>query len=242
MRRLWQSTMIRLARMDGLTRFVQSWRATSSLARRYVAGRSVDAAVQRARRLFDDKGLRASLFYLGEYVTDPQVIKQTLAQKIAASESLAGAGLDVHVSVDTTQIGQMIDAGVTRQNAAHIVQGLRNTLQDNSPVAHRVNVLMFDMEDATVIDDTIAHHDGLADQGDAVALTMQAYHKRTEAHLTRQHTARRKGAFGQRGICRRRRHRLHHPREHQGQLPPLGGSDVFALSARHGLLSDHRHP
>jgi len=186
MRRLWQSMMISLARRDGLTRFVQSWRATSGLTRRFVAGRTVETAAQRARQLFDDKGLRASLFYLGEYVTDPGVIAQTLTQKIAASAALVQAGLDVHVSVDSTQIGQMIDTGVTRENAARIVRGFKNNQQGGTVDAARVNVLMFDMEDASVIDDTIALHDGFASQGDRVALTLQAYLKRTEVDLQRQ--------------------------------------------------------
>lgn len=186
MRRLWQSTLIRLARRDGLTRFVQAWRATSALAQRYVAGRTAEGAAQRARQLFDEKGLRASLFYLGEYVTDLDVIRHTIDQKMVVSSALAQAELDVHVSVDSTQIGQLIAAEVTRKNAAEIVRGFNNVLNESGACADRVNVLMFDMEDASVIDDTVALHDGLADRGEQVGLTLQAYLKRTEADLKRQ--------------------------------------------------------
>lgn len=185
MRRMWQVMMIALARMDGLTRFVQSWRATSGLARRYVAGETAPQACARAVQLLERSGLRASLFFLGEYVTDPKVIAETVVQKIEVGQALAHAGLDVHVSVDSTQIGQMIDADTAQKNAATIAAGLAVAMQGQSPQEH-VAVLMFDMEDASVIDDTIALHDGLADQGLPVALTLQAYLKRTECDLKRQ--------------------------------------------------------
>lgn len=184
MRRIWQATMIALARRDALTDFMQSWRATSNLSRRYVAGTTVEDAVSRAQALWQDQSLRASLFYLGEYVTDPAVIAETVKQKIAVGEALAAADLDVHVSVDSTQIGQMIDAASARDNAERIATGLRSVLKAQSP--ERIAALMFDMEDASVVDDTIALHDRLADQGLPVALTLQAYLKRTESDLRRQ--------------------------------------------------------
>ncbi|MBL4614696.1 MAG: hypothetical protein JKY27_07480 [Magnetovibrio sp.] len=115
MRRIWQALMIGLARRDGLTRFIQSWRATSNLAKRYVAGQTTAQATQRALQLRDSTGLRASLFFLGEYVTDPDIIAQTVVRKIEAGAALAAAGLDVHVLVDSTQIGQMIDAATAKK-------------------------------------------------------------------------------------------------------------------------------
>ncbi|MBL4614697.1 MAG: proline dehydrogenase family protein [Magnetovibrio sp.] len=57
---------------------------------------------------------------------------------------------------------------------------------NNQSSPDHLAVLMFDMEDASVIDDTIALHDGLADQNLPVALTLQAYLKRSEADLKRQ--------------------------------------------------------
>lgn len=186
MRRIWQATMIALARHDGLTRFMQSWRASSNLAGRYVAGKTPDDAVVRARRLMEDSNLRASLFYLGEYVTDPQIVAETVLRKIEVAEAAVKAGLDVHVSVDSTQIGHMISAESARDNASKIASGFSAALKDAGPRNGHVDALMFDMEDASVIDDTIALHDGLADQGLPVALTLQAYLKRTEADLKRQ--------------------------------------------------------
>lgn len=185
MRRIWQALMIWIARRNGLTRIIQSWRATSNLSRRYVAGESPAEAVVRAVVMMERSGLRASLFFLGKYVTDPDIIAQTVVRKIEIGEALAKAGLDVHVSLDSTQIGQIIDAKTAQKNAALIAAGLKRALQDQTVEGH-VSVLMFDMEDDSVIDDTIALHDGLADQGLPVALTLQAYLKRTEADLKRQ--------------------------------------------------------
>lgn len=185
MRRVWQSAMIGLARMERLKRAVQSWRATSALAERYVAGRDASDAIRRAEALRADLGLRVSAFYLGEYVTDPDVIAETVTRKREVAEMLARTGLDVHVSVDSTQIGQIVDARDTMENATAIAEAMRGALAGRERPGH-LDALMFDMEDATVIDDTIALHDTLQDKGYPVALTLQAYLKRTAADLGRQ--------------------------------------------------------
>lgn len=95
------------------------------------------------------------------------------------AQSLARADFDVHVSVDPTQIGQSLDPGLARENALRIAEEIRTAAGDRSGI----RCLMFDMEDASVIDATIALHDGLKQQGFPVALTLQAYLRRTTADM-----------------------------------------------------------
>jgi len=72
--------MIALARSPRVTRWMQANRATAALARRFVGGASAEQAIETAKRLWQ-AGLKASLYYLGEYVADPTLIEETVRQK-----------------------------------------------------------------------------------------------------------------------------------------------------------------
>jgi proline dehydrogenase len=67
MRKIWQAVMINLARSASITRVMQSWSATSRLAKRYVAGTDSAAACDTALAM-KERSIRASLFYMGEYL------------------------------------------------------------------------------------------------------------------------------------------------------------------------------
>ena len=106
--KVWQRWMIALARSPGVTRWMQGNRATAALARRFVGGGDVAAAIAVAREL-EQAGFNTSLYYLGEYVEDPQVVAENGRQKMAAADQLAAARLQIHISVDSTQLGYAID-------------------------------------------------------------------------------------------------------------------------------------
>ncbi len=86
MRKIWQAAMIALARSSSVTRFMQSWSATSRLAKRYVAGAvssvACETAVDMRRR-----SIRASLFYMGEYLDDEVNVAINTKQKIEIAEN-----------------------------------------------------------------------------------------------------------------------------------------------------------
>ena len=182
LRRVWQCGMIALARSARVTRFMQENRATSFLRRRYVAGESHLEGCARAMSLMQEDGIRASLFFAGEYVKDPELVLQTVRQKQAVAAALGAQGLDVHVSVDPTQIGQMISPDLVEEQALRLAEGIAAL----TGAGQGVHCLMLDMEDASLNDPTIALHDRLQDRGLPVALTLQAYLHRSEADLARQ--------------------------------------------------------
>ncbi len=174
-RRMWQRAMIGLARSHRMTCFMQQSRATSFLSRRFVAGGTPADAVDYAQNLLAEHGIRSSLFYLGEYVDDRGKVSENLRNKLDVATLLAGSGLDLHISVDPTQIGYQVDPALSYANAESIAARIR------AGIGNRVGAhcLMFDMEDAAVVDPTIALHDHLHAQGYPVALTLQAYLRRT---------------------------------------------------------------
>jgi proline dehydrogenase len=182
LRRAWQSTMIHLARSSGMTGFMQRNRATSLMARKFVAGTSAEAAVKLAAQLQSLQGIRSSLYYLGEYVNRPDLVAENVAEKLVVIQLLAHTALDVHVSVDPTQIGQSVDGALARNNALRIAERLRRAAGERPGV----HCMMFDMEDASLVDATIALHDELKRIHFPVALTLQAYLKRTAADLQAQ--------------------------------------------------------
>jgi proline dehydrogenase len=109
---------------------------------------------------------------------------------------LAASPLDLHVSVDPTQIGQMLDPALARRNAFAVAKAIAAAPSEPP----RVRAMMLDMEDLSFTDATIALHDELRAAGLPVALTLQAYLRRTEADLSRQiargaHVRLVKGAF-----------------------------------------------
>lgn len=169
--KLWQSWMIALARSPRVTRWMQANRATAGLARHFIGGLDAEQAVGTARRL-RQAGFRASLYYLGEYVADPAVIAETVRQKKLAIMLLKDAGLQVHLSVDPTQIGYGYDDALGERNAIDIGRSIQQSSGEEP-------VLMLDMEDAGYVTRTLELRDRLAAEGIPVAQTLQAYLKRT---------------------------------------------------------------
>jgi proline dehydrogenase len=178
-RRLWQTIMISLARSPRVKAWAQSSRAGTTLATRYVAGSSVSTGVACATQLLNAKQIRASLFYLGEYVDTAELVAQNLAAKIAVAKALGEAGLDVHVSVDPTQIGHQLDPALARKNAFQIAEAIAAASQGRLGS----HMLMLDMEDQSVTDATLALHRDLHAAGLPVAVTLQAYLKRSMADM-----------------------------------------------------------
>ena len=175
--------MIALARSARVTRWMHGNRATAALARRFVGGDTVDDGLAVAKRL-NGAGFKTSLYYLGEYVTDPAVIDETVQQKKLAIQALRQARLQVHLSIDPTQIGYGYDDATGAAMATAIGETLLHTAGeggrgDNSALP----MLVLDMEDASYVDRTLALRDRLAALGIPVTQTLQAYLKRTAQDL-----------------------------------------------------------
>jgi proline dehydrogenase len=178
----WQEGMIRLARSATLTGFIQRRDWASGLAARFIGGPDVAAATRQALDLRAG-GVGASLFCLGEYVEDPQAVQAIVGRVAQAMAAQHAAGLDVHASVDPTQLGLLISRQRCEENVLRLAQTLAGLCQPEARRGH--DVLMLDMADAGATDATLDLHDLLRGQGLPVAVTVQAYLHRTEADLAR---------------------------------------------------------
>jgi proline dehydrogenase len=176
---VWQEGMIRLARSEKVTAFAQRQPWLSGLAGQFVGGANANDARQSALDLAKDK-ITASLFYLGEYVTDPVLIAQTVAALKTAVTAAGSESLDVCASVDPTQIGLMIDAKTCTTNARNIATAIR-AAAPKPRQGH--DALMIDMEDASVTNDTLSLYWQLRGEDLPAAITIQAYLHRTRDDL-----------------------------------------------------------
>jgi proline dehydrogenase len=148
-----------------------------------VAGGDAAQAMTIARDLAT-AGFRTSLYHLGEYVKDPAVVAENGRQKIQVAESLSAAHLQIHVSIDSTQIGYAIDEQAGEALALRIGARIRELGRaaggqaDGAPP-----VLMLNMEDAEYVDRILGLRARLLSAGVPVAQTLQAHLKRSAADL-----------------------------------------------------------
>jgi proline dehydrogenase len=182
MRRQWQAGMIALARSPRIKAAMQRSRAGGRLATRYVHGETAAVAARGAAARLAGRGLRSSLFHLGEYVDTEELVAINRDAKLAAAQALGAAGLDVHVSLDPTQVGERQSPELARRNLIAVAEAVAQA-SNRRPGVH---CAMLDMEDRSLTDPTIAHHDALADAGLPTALTLQAYLHRSADDLDRQ--------------------------------------------------------
>lgn len=178
--RCWQQSMIFLARNELMKNFMQDRAVLSDLSMRFVGGRNVQEAAEKAGAL-KSQGVASSLFYLGEYVNDPSTISQTVAALKSIAKHLGFAQLDVHISVDPTQIGYLIDAGICRNNAFALAREISRLSDDDAQNSR--NFLMLDMEDASVTNATLELYHDLESESLPAAITLQAYLYRTQSDL-----------------------------------------------------------
>jgi proline dehydrogenase len=173
---VWQKMMIALARNQFLNRTMQEWPAMSLFSKRFVGGIDRESGIERCLELAK-QGTAASLFFLGEYVEDQTVASANISILNALVPRLAKAGLDLHISVDPTQAGAMTSWSLCRDN----VVSLAKTIQAHSAAGH--DVVMLDMEDASVTQQTIDLYYHLRSLNLPAAITIQTYLHRTQHDL-----------------------------------------------------------
>ena len=148
------------------------------LARRFVAGETLDEALPVVDRLNDD-GLHVALDKLGEHVHDREVAKRARDTYIDLVQTLAGRGPDGlrnRISVKLSMMGQLIDEDFCLDN-------LRRLLE--VAAGHDVFVRL-DMEGSDLTDSTLDLFEAAyADFPDHVGPVLQAMLHRTDRDIDR---------------------------------------------------------
>ena len=150
-----------------------------SLARRFVAGETLQQALPVVREL-NEKGLFVSLDLLGEYVKVREVADAARDAYVGLVETIAHErdenGLNANISVKLSMMGQKIDEGFCLEN-----------LQELLKVAKHCDVFVrLDMEGSDITESTLRLFGKVyPDHPDHVGIVLQAYLKRTEADVRR---------------------------------------------------------
>lgn len=143
------------------------------VARRYIAGESLEDAVAVLRRL-NTGGLLATLDVLGEEVRRRDLAERAVAEYRAALRRLHDERLGSNISVKLTQLGLKLDAGFCLDNLRVLVREARDL----------GNFVRIDMEDSSCTDATLEIHRRLRHEGfENVGIVLQACLRRTAADI-----------------------------------------------------------
>ena len=144
-------------------------------ARRFIAGETVDEAIDAARRI-EASGLLVTLDLLGESVTSIQGADAATRTYLGVLDAIAASGIERNVSLKLTQLGLTIDR-------ATCVDNLRRILDAATAKAFFVRI---DMEDSPFTAVTFEVFETMWQQGYRNAgVVLQSYLPRSEADAVR---------------------------------------------------------
>ena len=169
-----RQSLLLLAGSDTMKRLVTSMPMSSGIVARYVAGESLDSAVEAARGLAD-QGLHATLDFLGEHTHDREQADATVSAYVGLLHALTQQGLagSTEVSVKLSAVGQALDRDgekIALDNARTICQAARDA----------GTTVTLDMEDHTTTDATLTALAELRADFPETGAVLQAYLRRTE--------------------------------------------------------------
>lgn len=144
------------------------------LAMRFVAGETMDEAVEVARRL-NEKEISVSLDHLGEHVTDLDLAHRARKDYLACLERIGAEGLQANISIKLTQLGLALDPDL----AARSVEELARR------AAELGTTVTIDMEESRYAQATVDLFARLQPELGNLGIALQAYLRRTEEDLVR---------------------------------------------------------
>ncbi len=144
------------------------------VARRYIAGESLEEAVAKVRDLRSE-GCEATVDVLGEFITTLEQARATANAYLATVRGLRDARLPVNVSVKLTAFGLLLDGARCESLVEEVVR----------EAAAAGGFVRIDMEDSPCTDRTLAIHDSLRAKGLPVGIVLQARLLRTPGDARR---------------------------------------------------------
>jgi proline dehydrogenase len=175
-----RSLILGAAGNDVIRRLVATAPVSRDVVRRFVAGETTADAIAVTRELVG-KGLTVTLDYLGEDTTDEALAEQTVQAYLELLSGLHGQGLarNAEVSVKLSAVGQALDEGLARDNAARVCAAAEQA----------GTTVTLDMEDHTTTDSTLRVLAELRRTWPGTGAVLQAYLHRTELDCARLATA-----------------------------------------------------
>lgn len=163
--------LIFLSESDLARRIATRAPGARTMARRFVAGETIQDAISAARTL-NRAGMSVSIDYLGESVSREEEATAAAGMYLQLIDRVVHEKLDANVSLKLTQMGQNIDDGFLRRNVGRVLDRARDADM----------FVRLDMESSAYTQRTIDFFRGLWDEGYRnVGIVLQSYLRRTEA-------------------------------------------------------------
>ena len=167
-----RSALIWLSRQERLKDFATSFKVFKKLTTRFVAGESIDEAVEFIREI-NVEGASATFDHLHEAVGSAGEADSEVKEYLTILSKIDETGINSNVSIKLTQFGLGLDPELAYKNARKVVQEAQQ----------RGNFVRVDMEDSSVTQVTIDIFKRLrAEFGlNDVGIVLQSYLHRTFA-------------------------------------------------------------
>ncbi|HWG58885.1 MAG TPA: proline dehydrogenase family protein [Candidatus Acidoferrales bacterium] len=165
--------LLRLSERKRLAPLIMRNRASRRVARRFVAGQTLEDAVAAARAL-NDSGRAVSLDLLGENVSNEAGARRAAESYVAIFDRIAQERLDANVSLKLTQLG----LDLSQPRCVELLEGI---------VAHAArlcNFVRIDMEGSAYTERTVQIAKQVRAKYENVGAVMQAYLRQTEADVS----------------------------------------------------------
>jgi proline dehydrogenase len=164
-----RTTLLKLSESPGFAHWVTSNGATRRMARRFVAGETLDEAVAAARKC-NNLGMLVSLDYLGENVSTTTDAQRARDAYLEIFDRIAQEKLYANVSCKLTQLGLDL--------SAEFCEGLVLSVVERAASYH--NFLRVDMEGSIYTQRTVELVKRIRARNAAVGAVIQAYLYRSE--------------------------------------------------------------
>jgi proline dehydrogenase len=138
------------------------------VANRYIAGETLDEALEVAKRL-NNRGMRVTLDVLGEHVHTIDHARRAVSEYLQVLEHLHSRKLEGNISIKLTQLGLKVDKAVCLELTDRLVRHARELK----------NFVRIDMEDSSCTTDTLTIYRALRQNYSNVGVVIQAYLRRT---------------------------------------------------------------
>jgi proline dehydrogenase len=159
-----RGTLLYLADRRSIRQFVTHNRLGRSSARRFVAGETLEDAIQ-ATRALNQRGLTVSLDHLGENVTDAAEAASAAQDYSKILDAIKQSGLDANISIKLTALGLDIDAALCEANIRQVLDRAKSY----------TIFVRIDMEGAAYTERTLNLVGKLRDDYDGVGTVIQSY-------------------------------------------------------------------
>jgi proline dehydrogenase len=115
-----KESLLYLARQERIRQFVITNPAARGMARRFVAGETLDDAIAATRPL-NARRIAVSLDHLGENVADAHEASATADEYIATLERISAEGVEANISIKLTALGLDIDMALCQANLERVL-------------------------------------------------------------------------------------------------------------------------